>query len=331
MYNNIKNGGGAMIDFYFQLRQQMIDTMQNSLKQVRQVLGFGVQEFSDIVGLTRQTVNNLESGKNKMSAVQYLAICAIIDHYTKDRPELLQVLSTILSSNDPVENSTVFSSVEKGSLLKKWFLCFPDDSKITGIFHEESDVIKQEHFDGVASSYKIFLDETILCEEGFGDWLQQASETMKANHNRFLVPLKVVEKIQGKIVSSDPLVVEYSQRGLNLLMQMQRQNVVEIRGEKGDVNAISTFISVFAKFKCVNRLALLTQNGNLANQILSLNNEDIGGFNILVTKFDKEMGLLKWYEDTSDFDSGEILSDEVEEAEMTTDFNSVLKGWETIE
>ena len=61
-----------MIDFYFQLRQQMIDTMQNSLKQVRQVLGFGVQEFSDIVGLTRQTVNNLENRKNKMSATQYV-------------------------------------------------------------------------------------------------------------------------------------------------------------------------------------------------------------------------------------------------------------------
>ena len=320
-----------MIDFYFQLRQQMIDTMQNSLKQVRQVLGFGVQEFSDIVGLTRQTVNNLENRKNKMSATQYVAICAVIDHCTKDRPELLQVLSTIFSSNVTVENSTVFSSIENGSLLKKWFLCFPDDSKITGIFHEESDVIKQEHFDGIANSYKIFLDETILCEEGFGDWLQQVSETMKENHNSFLVPLKVVENIQGKIVSSDPLVVEHSQRGLNLLMRMQRQDMVEIRGEKSDVNAISTFISVFAKFKCVNRLALLTQNGNLAKQILSLNNEDIGGFNILATKFDKEVGLLKWYDDTSDFDSGEILSGEVEEAEMTTDLDFALKGWETIE
>ena len=76
---------------------------------------------------------------------------------------------------------------------------------------------------------------------------------------------------------------------------------------------------------------MLTQNGNLAKQILSLNNEDIGGFNILVTKFDKEVGLLKWYDDTSDFDSGEILSGEVEEAEMTTDLDFALKGWETIE
>ena len=30
-----------MIDFYYQLRQRMVDAMQASLKQIRQVLGFG--------------------------------------------------------------------------------------------------------------------------------------------------------------------------------------------------------------------------------------------------------------------------------------------------
>ena len=49
-----------MFDFYYQLRQKMIDSMQNSLRQVRQVLGLGVQELSDIVGLSRPTLNNLE-------------------------------------------------------------------------------------------------------------------------------------------------------------------------------------------------------------------------------------------------------------------------------
>lgn len=320
-----------MIDFYFQLRQQMIDTMQNSLKQVRQFLGFGVQEFGDIIGLTRQTVNNLESRKNKMSATQYIAICAVIEHFTKDKPELFRALSAILASNDTVEERSVFSSVENGALLKKWFLCFPDDSKITGVFPEGNVVIKQERFDDVARSYKIFLDETILCEERFGDWLQQVSAVMKENHNKFFVPLKVVENIQRKIVSADSFTVEHAQRGLNLLMWMQQDEMVEIRGEKSDVNVISTFVSVFAKFKCVNRLALLTQNRNLANQILSLNNEDIGGFHILVVKFDTETGLLECYKSTDDFDSEEIPSNEYREDAITTDLDSAWKGWETIE
>ena len=320
-----------MIDFYFQLRQRMIDTMQNSLKQVRQVLGFGVQEFSDIVGLTRQSINNLETKKNKMSATQYVAICAVVDYCTKEKPELLQVLSTILSTNDTVDNGTVFSSIESGSLLKKWFLCFPDESKIAGIFHEKSNSIKQENFNCVANSYKIFLDETILCEEGFGDWIEKVTEVMNGNHNKFLVPLKVVESIQGKIVSSEPIVVEHAQRGLNLLMRMQQQDMVDIRGEKGDVNVVSTFISVFAKFKCVNRLALLTQNEKLAKQIMYLNNDDIGGFNILVAKYDKENVLLKWNEETNIGDVLDENSDKSQEVELTAGLDAILKGWETID
>ena len=85
-----------MIDFYYQLRQRMVDAMQASLKQIRQVLGFGVQEFGDLIGLTRQTINNLETQKNKMSLTQYIAVCAVIDNYVKDKPELLPILSTIL-------------------------------------------------------------------------------------------------------------------------------------------------------------------------------------------------------------------------------------------
>ena len=77
-----------MIDFYYQLRQRMVETMQVSLKQIRQVLGFGVQEFGDLIGLTRQTINNLETQKNKMSSIQYIAICAVIDNCLKDKPEL---------------------------------------------------------------------------------------------------------------------------------------------------------------------------------------------------------------------------------------------------
>lgn len=320
-----------MIDFYFELRQRMIETMQNSLKQVRQILGFGVQEFGDIVGLTRQTINNLESNKNKMSTIQYVAICAVIDQCTKDKSELFHVISTILSTNDRVEDAQLFSDIENNSLLKKWFLCFPDESKITGLLHEQSNIINQENFKVIENNYKIFLDETTLCKEGFGEWVQQVAKAMSQENNKFLVPLKVVESIQGKIISSEPLTVEYAQRGLNLLMRMQEQNIVEIRGEKSDVNIISTFVSVFAKFKCVNRLALLTENEKLAKQVMALNNNDIGGFNILVTKFDKEIGLIKWQEDEDTEENTEINSHETEELKPINNFTEMLKGWESID
>ena len=118
-YSDCKKGGVRMIDFYYQLRQRMVDAMQASLKQIRQVLGFGVQEFGDLIGLTRQTINNLETQKNKMSSIQYIAVCAVIDNCVKDKPELLSILSTILCSNEDESTINVFETIENGSLLKK--------------------------------------------------------------------------------------------------------------------------------------------------------------------------------------------------------------------
>ena len=104
---------------------------------------------------------------------------------------------------------------------------------------------------------------------------------------------------------------------------------MEIRGEKSDVNIISTFVSVFAKFKCVNRLALITCSSKLANQVDSLNNDTIGGFNILILKYSKDDGIQKWktedmvYSERESFDSEEKISD--------TDLDVVFKGWGTID
>lgn len=316
-----------MIDFYYQLRQKMIDTMQLSLKQIRQVLGFGVQEFGDLFGLTRQSINNLESRKKQMSAIQYVAICAVIDHCTKDKPELLSVLSTILRSNESEQESGVFETIENGSLLKKWFLCFPDDSKIIGFPQTESSVIESTDFGNIADSYRIFLDQTVFLEDGFLNAIQPLISAMKNNGSKFIVPLKVIEAIQYQMLSADGEEAKSARCGMNLLMGMQKENLVEIRGEKSDVNIISTFVSVFAKFKCVNRLALITCSSKLANQVASLNNDAIGGFNILILKYSKGNGIQKWKTEDMVCSKWENIDSKVSDSDLDAKF----KGWGTID
>lgn len=322
-----------MIDFYYQLRQRMIETMQASLKQIRQVLGFGVQEFADLMGLTRQTVNNLETQKNRMSSIQYIAVCAIIDNYITDKPELLPILSTILCSNENDHRSNVFETIEKGSLLKKWFLCFPDESKMFGLSLNSTSVISSGDFNNIAESYRIFLDQTVLFEEGFSDIIQVFALALKNSGNKFIIPLKVIEAIQHQMMSSEINDVRVAQKGMKLLMGLQNEDLVDIRGEKNDGNVISTFVSVFAKFKSVYRLALITCNPKLAKQIEALNNDVLGGFSILVLNYSKDKGIQKWIQD--DFKSNELeqiipVYDESILEELSVD-ERLLKGWETID
>lgn len=322
-----------MIDFYYQLRQRMVETMQASLKQIRQVLGFGVQEFGDLIGLTRQTINNLETQKNKMSSIQYVAVCAVIDNCVKDKPQLLPILSTILCSNADDHESNVFGTIENGSLLKKWFLCFPDDSKIFGFSSDDGSVIANEDFSNIAESYRVFLDQTVLFEDGFSNAIQPLALALKNNRNKFIIPLKVIEAIQHQMMCSNKSDVLLAQGGMKLLIEMQNEDLVDIRGEKSDVNIISTFVSVFAKFKCVNRLALITCNCKLANQIAALNNDALGGFNILVLKYSKDKGIQKWKQEDSYNNETEQSLPIRDTEELTPEDISFegLKDWESID
>ena len=294
-----------MIDFYYQLRQRMVETMQVSLKQIRQVLGFGVQEFGDLIGLTRQTINNLETQKNKMSSIQYIAICAVIDNCLKDKPELLPILSTILCSNEDENHGNIFETIENGSLLKKWFLCFPDESKILRFGVDDTGIIDQTDFNNIAENYRVFLDQTALYENGFSEAIQPLSGLLKNNGNKIIIPLRSVEAIQNQMISTNREEITMAQRAMKILMDMQMQDLVEIRGEKSDSNVISTFVSVFAKFKCVNRLALITCDRKLAKQIEALNNDEMGGFHILVLKYENGKGFRKWQEE--DFQDKESI------------------------
>lgn len=306
-----------MIDFYYHLRQKMITRMQTSLKQIRQVLGFGVQEFSELIGLTRQTINNLETKKNKMSSTQYIAICALIDNYTKDKSELLSAILNILASNDEEYiNDSLDNDVNK-SFLKEWFLSFPDNSKILNFSIDEISTIEDKYFNEIAENYKIFLDNTILLEESFQNKVQIFAKAMEENNNKFIVPFKVIEDIQRQILASNKNIT----RGINILEELQNKNLIDIRGEVTDIDINSTFLSVFAKFKSLYRLALITNNLNLASQISVLNNENIKGFNILLLKYEKNIGIKKWEEFT---DIQSVTS------EAKKNINENFIGWETI-
>ena len=306
-----------MIDFYYHLRQKMITRMQTSLKQIRQVLGFGVQEFSELIGLTRQTINNLETKKNKMSSTQYIAICALIDNYTKDKSELLSAILNILASNDEEYiNDSLDNDVNK-SFLKEWFLSFPDNSKILNFSIDEISTIEDKYFNEIAENYKIFLDNTILLEESFQNKVQTFAKAMEENNYKFIVPFKVIEDIQRQILASNKNIT----RGINILGELQNKNLIDIRGEVTDIDINSTFLSVFAKFKSLYRLALITNNLNLASQISILNNENIKGFNILLLKYEKNIGIKKWEEFT---DIQSVTS------EAKKNINENFIGWETI-
>ena len=53
--------------------------MQENLLLIRRTVGWTAEEFGEKIGVTRQTINNIESGRNKLTKTQYIAMRSILD------------------------------------------------------------------------------------------------------------------------------------------------------------------------------------------------------------------------------------------------------------
>lgn len=61
-------------------RECLVSIMQHNLLYIRKTLNMSAQEFGSMIGVTRQTINNMEAGRNKLTVTQYLAILYVLEH-----------------------------------------------------------------------------------------------------------------------------------------------------------------------------------------------------------------------------------------------------------
>ncbi len=76
-----------------------VENMQNKIKLIRQTLGVSITDFAELLGVTRQTVYNIENNKKALTKTQYLAIRTIIDYLVKAQPERGNIVRVILESD----------------------------------------------------------------------------------------------------------------------------------------------------------------------------------------------------------------------------------------
>ena len=73
-----------------------IERLQEHLLLVRRTVGWTAEEFGERIGVTRQTINNLEAGRNKLNKTQYIAMRSVLDAEMNQYPEETEMLKLIL-------------------------------------------------------------------------------------------------------------------------------------------------------------------------------------------------------------------------------------------
>lgn len=75
-----------------------IERMQKYLRIIRQSLGLGTSELGEMIGVTRQTIHSIETGKSHLTKTQFLALKYVINEACKDASEDTYLTVNILNT-----------------------------------------------------------------------------------------------------------------------------------------------------------------------------------------------------------------------------------------
>ncbi|MBQ2967819.1 MAG: helix-turn-helix transcriptional regulator [Clostridia bacterium] len=91
-----------------------VENMQLKIKEIRTLFGISVTKFSIMMGVTRQTIYNIENFKTKLAQVQFLAVCTLLDNLLDNHPDKEKALIAIWERD--------FKKVQKKHVSRiKWF------------------------------------------------------------------------------------------------------------------------------------------------------------------------------------------------------------------
>lgn len=97
--------------------------MQENLLLLRRTVGWTAEEFGEKIGVTRQTINNIESGRNKLTKTQYIAMRSVLDAEMVQVPEDTEMLKVLLDVL--VDHPEKYSKESRDELLSKANLMAP--------------------------------------------------------------------------------------------------------------------------------------------------------------------------------------------------------------
>ena len=115
VYNDSKLKGVMKVD--------EIIRMQENLLLIRRTVGWTAEEFGDRIGVTRQTINNIEFGRNKLTKTQYIAMRSVLDAEMAQSPEDTTMLRLLLDSL--VDHPEKYEEAERAEILSKANLMAP--------------------------------------------------------------------------------------------------------------------------------------------------------------------------------------------------------------
>lgn len=102
-----------------------VERLQEYMLLIRRAAGWSAEEFGERIGVSRQTINNLEGKRNKLTKAQYIAIRSSLDVEIRQYPEDTDMLRLILDVFGDHSENYDSNSNEREELLTKANMIIP--------------------------------------------------------------------------------------------------------------------------------------------------------------------------------------------------------------
>lgn len=82
-----------------------LERLQDHLQLIRRAGGWTAEEFGEMIGVTKQTISNLENKRTPLTKTQYIAIRAVLDYEVKNNPDnaALDMIISFLLDNENLD------------------------------------------------------------------------------------------------------------------------------------------------------------------------------------------------------------------------------------
>ena len=151
-----------------------IERMQKYLQLIRRAVGWSAEDFGERIGVTRQTINNIEAPnqRSKLTKTQYIAMRSVLDVEIHQHPEDTAMLRLILDVF--VDHPENYNEDEKKALLAKANMLTP--SILAGTTTREAG---SEELTGAAVASGIITGAMLgtiglVMADAISDWLIKA-------------------------------------------------------------------------------------------------------------------------------------------------------------
>jgi len=85
-------------------KTKQLELLQENLQTIRKLAGWSIDDLGERIGVTKQTISNIENKRTTITLTQYIAIRSVLDYEMQEHPENEVLSKSIALLLDEEEN-----------------------------------------------------------------------------------------------------------------------------------------------------------------------------------------------------------------------------------